>query len=184
MGYRIHTLIIQGKDPETIQREYGVRASGQFFEVPDFPVQGAVTPSGGYQLFVTDENLPSDQRLEALSSGGRLALLWVNETVMASQVWRYVDGRFAWSISHDSSQGIMHLETVGEVPAEIVPLREKLFEKQVGCDDVDYVFDVPVEAFLQCGGVRYDHVFPDDNEEPWERLEAIVPPQRRSWCPW
>jgi hypothetical protein len=171
MGFRVKLIAVSGKDPRVIQREYGVVPTGQHREIPEHPVVGTVLPNGAYVLFINDEIVPDDQVFARLSMGATLVACYVNETVMNSYACAWENGVERWSVFHDASQGIKHLEAKGTVPPAMQPIRDRLFAQQEGCEDTDFVFDIPVELFVARGGIRYDHDIPGAGPKPWEILD-------------
>ena len=75
------------------------------------------------------------------------------------------------SVFHDAQQGIKHLEVTSTLPDEFQPIQNRLFAPQDGCEDTDYVFDIPVELFVALGGIRCDHDIPGAGPERWEILD-------------
>jgi len=65
-----------------------------------------------------------------------------------------------WSITHDSQQGISHLETTGELPDCFESLRDSLFAEQAQGDqenpEVDYIFDIPLQVAKTLTGYHHD----------------------------
>jgi hypothetical protein len=181
MGFRVQLIAVSGKEPRAIQRDYGVVATGQREELPQSRVVGAVLPNGAYLLYINDKNkiAPDDQVFTRLSKGASLIGCYANETVMYSYACAWADGVERWSVFHDGDRDIKHLEASGSLPAEIQPIRDRLFFQQDedasnGTDYVtDYVFDIPIELFAALGGIRYDCDIPGAGPEPWEILEGM-----------
>jgi hypothetical protein len=176
MGFRVQLIAVSGKEPAVVQSDYGVAPTGEREEIAESAVVGAQVPGGAYLLYINDEILPDDRVFARLSRGGSLVACYANETVMNSYACGWVDGVERWSVFHDAQQGIEHLETTGTLPVEFQSIRDRLFDEQQGRDDVDYVFDIPVELFAARGGIRYDRDIPGAGPEPWEVLDR---PSRR-----
>lgn len=179
MGFRIQLISITGKVPGTIQQEYGVAPTGEHEEIAESPVVGAMLPSGAYLLYVNDQDRinPDPKAYARLSAGASLVACYANETVMHSYACGWSNGVERWTISHDAQHGIEHLETTGDMPSELAPIRERLFAQQAGDDGADFIFDIPVELFVALGGVRYDQDIPGAAPNPWEILNT---PKRTS----
>jgi hypothetical protein len=176
MGFRVQLIAVSGKEPHAIQRDYGVVPTGQREEIPEAPVVGAVLPNGAYLLCINDKDkiVPDDQVFTRLSKGASLIACYVNETAMNSYACAWADGVERWSVFHDPNPGIKHLETSGNLSAEMQPIRDQLFYEQDEDTDsgTDYVFDIPIELFAALGGIRYDCDIPGAGPEPWEILHS------------
>jgi hypothetical protein len=194
MGFRVQLIAITGKEPGAIQRDFGVVPTGQREEIPESRVVGAVLPNGAYLLHVNDSAksddfdekiLPGDELFARVSKGASLIACYVNETVMCSYTRAWADGVLRWSVYHSPDLGAKHLETSGSLPAEMQPIRDRLYSQQdeEGDGGTDYVFDIPVELFVASGGIRYDEDIPGADPEPWEVLDVQERPRRRLW-PW
>ncbi len=132
MGFRVQLIAVSGKEPHAIQHDYRVTPTGQREELPESPVVGAVLANGAYLLYISDKAkiVPDDQVFSRLSKGASLIACYANETVMTSYACAWADGIERWSVFHDADQGIKHLETSGSLPAEIHPIRDRLFSQQ------------------------------------------------------
>ncbi len=168
MGFRVQLIAVSGMEPAVIHREYGVVPTGRHEEIPESPVVGALRPGGAYLLYVNDEIVPDDRVFARLSRDASLAACYANETVMNSFACAWAHGVQRWSLFHDCQQGIEHLEAAGTLPDEFPAIRDRLVAQQKGWDDTDYLFDVPVQPFMACGGIRYDSDLPNGT---WEILE-------------
>lgn len=171
MGFRVHLIVVSGKGPEDVCRDYGVAPSGRREEIPESPVVGAALPGGGYLLYVNDGTAPDDRVYARLSRNASLIACNVNETVMTSSACAWANGVERWSVSHDAQRGLHHLETTGVPPEELRPIRDRLLAEQAGGGDADFIFDIPVELFAALGGIRYDQDIPGAGPEPWEVLD-------------
>ena len=52
-----------------------------------------------------------------------------------------------------------------------VPVQDRLLAKQVGSEDCDYVFDIPVEVVKELGGFRYDTDIEGSEAKPFQVLK-------------
>jgi hypothetical protein len=92
---------------------------------------------------------------------------------MFSRVSFWERGVEVWAVTHDAQRGIEHLDVTGAPPAFVAEIRQRCLTQQraEGGADVDYVFDVPVEAGAKIGGYRHDAV---GGPEIYDALEAVV----------
>lgn len=186
MGFRVLLIAVTGKTPGAIHQDYSVAPTDQYEEIPESPVTGASLPNGAYLLYINDEILPDENVFAKLSRDASLIACYVNETVMNSYVSLWVDGVEQWSVFHDAQQDIKHLETTGELPHQLVSIKERLFAEQDNVEDTDYVFDTPIELFVALGGIRYDEDIDGAEPEPWQVLNRIKnksSPAKKKWWP-
>ncbi len=170
MGFRVLMIAIKGKDLDVIHREYGVAPTGKREEIPESPVTGAPLPSKAYLLYINDEIEPDERVFARLSKGASLIACYANETVMNSYASGWVNGVQKWSVLHDAQQGIDHLETDGELPEEMNSIQENLVRPQANDQDVDHIFDIPIQLFQSLGGIRYDQDIEGAGPSPWQTL--------------
>lgn len=186
MGFRLLLIAVTDKEPESVHRDYGVTPTGQYEEIPESPVTGAMLPSGSYLLYVNDDIVPDNRVLAQLSKGASLIACYANETVMNSLTSSWRDGVEQWSVFHDAQQSIEHLEISGNLPDQLKSIQERLSAEQKKTEDVDYIFDIPVELFAALGGIRYDQDIAGAPPEPWQVLARAATPtttKRRWWWP-
>jgi hypothetical protein len=182
MGFRVLLVAVAGKSPGAIHQDYSVAPTDQYEEIPESPVTGAILPGGAYLLYINDEILPDEAVFAKLSRDASLIACYVNETVMNSFVASWVNGVEQWTVFHDAQQGIRHLETTGDVPDQLIPIKERLFAEQDQALDTDYVFDIPTELFTALGGMRYDQDIEGAAPEPWQvliRIEDKIAPAEK-----
>jgi len=184
VGFRVALYAIFDSNPTEIHQLLGLKPSGVTEEFPDSPIAGAKTRSGTYILYVNDQSTYGEDAIRPIADTTRMLLCNVNETVMVSRVAAIRSGREEWAVVHDSSKGLQHLEEHGELPDGYRAIREEKRSLQDKDDEsVDHVFDVPVELFVQLGGVRYDADLESDEEQPWHSLVPIEEPKRKRWWP-
>src|SRR6185369_10814385 len=99
-------------------------------------------------------------RLIELSSNSTVLGCNVEEHVMYSSAFHYEHGRFAWSLTHDSANGLFDLQSEG-VPPEFFPeafakgVRDQMAAGGINAS-VDYLFGVPLEIAARICGYRHD----------------------------
>lgn len=184
MGFCVSLYAIFDRTPAEIQRELGLAPNGETEEFPDAPISGAVTNSGVYILYFNDSQAFGDDAIRAIQANSRLLACNVNETCMYSAVTGINCGHEEWSVIHDSDKGTLSLECHGDVPAAYTSIRdEQLSKQQQDSDQVDHIFDVPVNLFARLGGIRYDEDMETDDSQPWHTLVSTKKPSKW-WWPW
>jgi len=184
MGFRVLLIAVMGKAASAIHQDYSVATTDQYEEIPESPVTGAMLPSGAYLLYINDEIVPDETVFKRLSRDASLIACYANETDMSSLLSSWVNGVEQWSVFHDPQQGSKHLETTGDLPDQLISIRERLFAKQDQADDADYVFDIPIELFAALGGIRYDQDIEGAGPEPWQVLIRTTAPAKKKWWSW
>jgi hypothetical protein len=170
-------IAVRGKSPVAIHAEFGVDATGEFEDPPESPVCGVLLPTDWYLIYINDRISPEDKILQKLSTGAEVLTCWVEEHVMnsISRYWR--NGDELWRVLHDAQQGTEHLEATGDLPLSYSSVRDELTTKQTSLNDCDYIFDIPVELFVQSTGYRYNGSH--DPDPQFERLNRVRP--RKQW---
>jgi hypothetical protein len=74
MGFRVQLIAVSGKEPRTVQRDYGVVPTRQHEEIPESPVVGAALSNCAYLLYINDQDkiVPDDGVFARLSKGASL----------------------------------------------------------------------------------------------------------------
>ena len=103
-----------------------------------------------------DHRFASRERVCAAAQGGVDAGLFLEEHVMISGAFGAEAGKLAWSVRHDPSHGIEHLETWGEPPAALEGIRDRLLAELRKLDDADYIFSAPTELAASVCGLNDD----------------------------
>lgn len=182
MGFNVSLITIEGKSPETIHADFGVILTGEREEIPESPITGTLLPNGKYALWLNTRvtGPVNEKNLAIVSRDASVLVCDLSETTMDISLVAWENGKEIWSVWHDGgSQGIKHLELNGNVPAQIEPIRERLFREQEEKGDADYIFDIPVELFVALGGFRYDRDLEVDDPAPWHVLERVK--QKQWW---
>lgn len=159
MGYRICYLAAR-MEPAAMARAFGLTVSGTAGEIPDYGAWWAARAgdTGWSILWAHDETFgeKSLDRIAALSHETDVQHCVVNETVMCSSAELWSGGRRSWRVTHDGSgENAFDLTVEGTPPAMLVALRERHFAAQREAEDVDHVFEVPLDLAAEQTGFRY-----------------------------
>ena len=190
MGFRVLLIAIKDKEPSQIQAEYCVAPTNKFEEIPEADVTAAKLPNGRYLLYINDKIMPDDSLFSKLSQSSSLVACYANETVMESFSCSWVNGSQVWAVFHNAQEGIKHLDFSGKLPGSFSTTKDKLFAEQKDQTDVDYIFDIPVELFVDCGGLRYDSDVEGEDDKPWHVMQRITsenetkPTENKWWKFW
>lgn len=159
MGYSLSWLAFRGRTAEAVWAELRLRATGEH-GVGRSPFLGTTLPDG-WSLVLNDpgDRFVDEDLLSRLSRGCEAVACFLEEHVMFSQASGWRDGRQLWLVKHDCERGPMHLDVTGEPPALFGPIREAHEDRQRAADeDVDHIFDVPIELAKALVGFRHDEL--------------------------
>lgn len=159
MGFKISWIGFNGLGREECLRRLNMSATREVDEAQEQPFSLAELPNNWIILFANDFDYVSDKRLASLSTGATIIGCRIHEGVMYSDATWFNAERKTWSISHFAQNSAFDLSLFGEPPSEILAIKDRLLAKQKGAgeaSDVDYLFDVPVEAAQFVTSYRHD----------------------------
>jgi hypothetical protein len=84
--------------------------------------------------------------------------------------WR--DGREVWSVQHQGDKAVTDLVVKGVPPSNFEDVRARCFAAQelAEPDDVDYVFDIPLDLAKSIVGFRHDQINPEIDDTSFRAL--------------
>jgi len=169
MGASLSWLAIRGKSPQTVRAELGLRTAGRRERYPESPLTGAKLP-GGWYLLVENHRLKNqyvrDSVLTRLSTDCEVITCMVEEHVMCSEAAGWNDGVKTWSVIHEAEKGDKDLRTEGDMPAVFAAIRDRLIGEQD--EQVDYLFEIPVELAESLTGYRHDAALSESDDDGFE----------------
>lgn len=169
MGFSLSWTAVRGRSPEDVLTTLELRPTGERSE--DLPRREAPfswAKFGDWVLVLSDSSSPwfgkrfvdessaAERFLAELSGGGEVVACFVEEHVMYSRAAAWKDGVRRWSVAHDSEKGVAHLQVDGEPPASLLTLAADARAAQAGDDEVDHVFEVPVDLARDVTDFRHD----------------------------
>lgn len=179
MGFRICYLAAR-LEPAEMVRGLDLEISQSQSDMPaDEWWTARLIKSGWTVLWAEDETfgIKSRDLIAALSEKAGLFHCHVNETVMwsSSEFWSH--GGSIWKVSHaGDGEDRFDLNTEGDPPSEFSTVRDRCFKAQNTEDDVDHVFDIPLElARINIDFSHGDFLEPGDVE----KFHVIVPPRQK-----
>lgn len=191
MGFNMSWIFVDGINEDALYAALDLAATGVTPDEHDLgtshvPLAGAALKSGWCAVFaeyalVMDATVGTNPaRLTRLPKESRCFTCVVLEHAMVSYASLWQDGRYAWQIRHDSSQGVGHLEVRGDLPSAFGDFRGIAMDKQraeearrkSGEWGVDYFFDVPLDTAATMTGYRHDRAVENDF---FRNLQRLVP---------
>ena len=166
MGFRICYLAAQ-LEPETFAGSLGLEVAMQADEMPADDWWTARLKNGWTILWAQDETFGANAReqIERLSSEADIIHCEVNETVMWCSAEYWSGGQSKWKVSHaGDGDERFDLTVQGDLPSGFADIRDQNFKAQKdGGEDVDHVFEIPLELARSIIGFRHeDYLEPDD----------------------
>ena len=179
-------IFVDGISEDALYEVLDLAATGETPDQHDLgtsrvPLAGAALRSSWCAVFakyalVMDATVGTNPaRLTRLPARSRCITCVVLEHAMVSYASLWQDGRFAWQVRHDASQGGEHLEARGDLPSAFAGFRDIAMDKlltQEARSRVDYVFDVPLNTAATITGYHHDRVVKNDF---FKNLRALVP---------
>lgn len=183
MGCSQSWIAIKDATAEVVLGCFGLRLAGSGEEAAASKFEGARLRGGWYIVVIGRSSYESirQEKLRELSAGRDVLAGDVEEHVMVSTAAGWRDGKEVWCVVHDAQQGIDHLMTRGQLPAEFTGIRDRQMARQnaAGPDpDVDYIFDIPVDLTRAITGYHYSADLPGVDFDP---LVEAPPPKGTSW---
>ena len=173
--------------PARVLQTLSLQASGTREEVPESPVTGVDLKNGWYLVVANEFEPPlfNSKALANLSAGSELVVCMVEEHCMASFASGWQNGTQKWSVDHNGGDhGTSHMECDGSLPAAFAGIEQaKRAQQKQEAEDVDWVFDIPVELFRSFTGYRYDKMLEGLGDKPYEILNPIAgaPATSKPW---
>lgn len=156
MGFKISWLAFEGMTKPSMLELLDFRDLGTEDEANEAPFSAAQLASGWSVIWSNDFGWVETQALQWLGAHGRTLTCQVHEGIMFSAVHGTEENVERWSVQHDSERGLRDLQIAGTPPDALDGIKAKLLAEQDGSEDVDYVFDIPVELAFQLTGFRHD----------------------------
>jgi hypothetical protein len=158
MGFNITWIAFHDLPLKEAALSLGLALTGQSDETFDFPVNGISTDQNWSIVIFNEQQiaLAGAKTLKWLSTGRDIVVVHINETVMHQIATRWVDGNEVWTVEHDSSLDLDHLEAEGDLPSSFEEIREARLEEQKRDTETDHISDVPLELAQRITGFSHD----------------------------
>lgn len=162
MGFAISWIAFPHKSADAVASLLGLTRTGEFQDVPESPFSGALLPTGWYVVVINEygHDFALEKSLKRLSASSPVVSVLIEEHVMASSAEYWDRGTCRWAIRHQGDSGPGHLEDEGAPPPPYEEIKQRQLAAQQDDDEVDYLFDVPLELAQTLAGYRHDG--PDD----------------------
>jgi hypothetical protein len=162
MGWSLSWAALKGGDVQTVCSLLALCPTGTREGIAESKVGGTALPAGWY-VVVFHRTEIKDRTLEKLSQSGEVIGCFIEEHVMFSSAALWKNGKQIWRVAHNGGdEGVEHLQTSGQLPAEFESIRKEQYAKQqeeTAADDelgVDHVFDIPLHLAKHLTGFGHD----------------------------
>ena len=175
MGFSLAWFAVQGLSPDEFLERAGFEDTGEVDEYFEEEHSGGELPGGWYVVVTNDFGLLDAGKLAQWSAGARLVAVALDEGSMNALAMEWRDGKQAWSVSHDGSEGGDTLEVEGRLPDVFEELKQEAMAVQAEAEGgmVDHVFDIPLDLAAEITGFRHDEMGFDDDIPPFTALERV-----------
>jgi hypothetical protein len=176
LGFHLSWIATSGIEKEDVLKHFELIATGEFDAVPDSE-WSFLDNRNGWNVFIWNETEPLDEAAARLTNSrpeAKAVTAMVAEGAMVCLSSGWADGQKIWSITHDSSRGLSHLECEGNPPDSFVKLKTDCEKSQSETTEVDYFFDVPLDVAYSVCNFKHDQC-PDESfgENPFEILKSL-----------
>ncbi|TXI10150.1 MAG: hypothetical protein E6Q76_04515 [Rhizobium sp.] len=192
MGFRVSWIARRGESAAELLGVSGRALTGERHEFPDVGWYLLELPGKGergWVLLIADgtehflELGAADA--EALSVGGQETVFFTcSDTVMATELRCFRDGREAWSVQYDCGDKTKQPAMSGAVPPIAIEILRTLRETQSADGGADYIYDLTAELGRQVVGFRHDTDVESDDPAPFQLLGEPTKAPAAWWQFW
>ena len=163
MGFSISWIGFRGESKDETLEALGLVETPKIDEANESPISAAMIPTGWYIVFLNkfDHPFTTADSLKKLSAASMAISCEIEEHIMFSSACLYRQGQKIWSAVHDfQSTGVYGLATSGTFDTEFEKIKAAQEAKQDAAggtkSEVDYIFDIPLDAAESLCGYRHD----------------------------
>lgn len=174
MSFDCSWIAVRGMDRDTLCGRLGLEAAGEVDSEfgADYVLNDLA--DGWSVVLIHDRHFEIEPALAAASEGADVLGCEMSEITMYSSLSCYRDGAQLWSVVHDPDEDVDGVSVEGEPPPAFAAILKRRQDQrdQVSNDDVDFIFDVPIDLSVSLCGFRADQC----DEMTWT---ALTSPGRR-----
>jgi hypothetical protein len=184
MGWSLSWIAAKGASPQAVLAAMGLIPAGKRAVSSKSQFSAVELPNGFYLVRFNRKELPQ-RKLKEFSKAFNLLYCFAEEHVMYSTVASWHNGEEIWSVVHDGQEGVTHLVEKGTPPTGFVAIKDRLFaeQKSRGHEDVDCIFDIPVELAAELTEYRHDQDVAGMDPNAFEVMEPIKKSVLARWNP-
>lgn len=162
MGLVGSWLAVKTADSADVLAELGLVETGEF-DFGNLVLDSVAVLNGWTVVFMRDLDFAAPDVMRRLSEHREVVGCQASDIVMYSSAFGHSGGEMAWSVEHDPDKTPIGLETKGRPPAEFEAIRDGALRRQAEeGDEVDHLFDVPIELTAALCGYSPEDLSPPD----------------------
>jgi hypothetical protein len=154
VGLNLSWVGVQGGQKAAVLEQLGLEEIGEASGETAADYACAETPGGWLILAAKIGKFDLATTLTRLSSERLCVGCFFTEVAMGSEARASQNGEMLWSVTHDPDKGLTNLDVQGSPPPELAEIRARLEAEQVSAEDVDYMFEAPMELAASVCGYR------------------------------
>lgn len=159
MSINVKWLAVEGGRPLDLMEQFGLMEVGASHAPDEAAYAYAITPKGWLVLVSRSMKPDFTRLLPVLSAETQVLAGETSEVVMVSTLQGWSGGAQLWTVSHDPEKGLENLDVQGEPLSALAGIATKLAADQAAdTEDVDHLFDAPLELGEQLCGYRPDAI--------------------------
>jgi hypothetical protein len=162
MGFRIAWLATHNLERAELLGRLGLVDTGKTDSCNESAYSLTALPGGWSLIWSNDELFFTPAHLARLSEDAAILAVRVNETCMHSTAEWHEAGRLVWRVHHEGDEEINHLEVTGVPPPQLATIdknnRVLQAEEDASANEVDFMFEIPLELARQLCGFKHDLV--------------------------
>ncbi|WP_439636477.1 hypothetical protein [Oceanicaulis sp.] len=159
MGFNIGWIGVRSPERSDILDLLGVQDTYVHDEVNETPMSWAHLPTGWTILFFNTPDERFEQAYTALAQTSDVIACVALETTMDCHVLRACRGKALWSLLYQAEQKHLGVQVGGTPPSCFQLIQQSLGEAQAvsdaNGDDVDHLFEIPLQVAEQETGYAY-----------------------------
>jgi hypothetical protein len=174
VGFRISYLGAKCT-PEAIAEHFDLAVTHTEANMPDGESWITRLSESGWSLLWAEEEefvRTNSKLIKTLSLKAEVVACEVNETVMWSSAEYWRNGTVLWKVTHaGDGDGRYDVSASGALPDQYASIKQTHMDLQKGDDEVDFLFEIPLETASLHLGFRHDQVL-DSSAVDYYRIFA------------
>lgn len=169
MGFHISLMLISIENKKKFLQLANLQEGGAEDEWNERPFS-AVEYNNNWLVWMNwHDGMLDEKNYAQISNSLPLLTCDLSEGSMFSACRSWSNGQELWSIAHDGSSG-GELEINGSLPAEAIEIiATKRTAQSEETNNIDHLFNAPIDLFVALGGMQYDL----DHNLPFRELERV-----------
>lgn len=177
MGFHVSWIATKGIEKQTVLDQFELAATGEFDAVPDSK-WSFLDIRNGWCVFIWNETESLDEtakKLSGLTPDAVVITAMVAESAMVCVCAGWSGGNKNWEIEHDAQKELTHLRAEGNLPPSFEKFKAEYSSLQIGVEDVDYYFEIPLRVAQSICGYMHDQTMEHLGDTPFEILKSNKP---------